>query len=276
MKTLHHISDVFENEFFCEHYVSKPKTLQLIDARVKLIILLGFMLFSAFLSSIPALLALAVIALLYARLSGLNIKDYLRRVWAYIPLIVFVFSLPGASNLFIKGTPLFYILPPGVFGLQSGWYFTASGIQMAFRLALRPGISLSFAFLLLLTTRWTDITGALASLHIPLSFISILNMAYRYIFIIAETASQMIEARFLRTVGKLHAADNRRFVSHSAAHLFIRSYAFSEDVYHAMACRGFTGKPVSMRNFQISAADIIFCINNFLILLVLIVGEQIF
>lgn len=275
-RTLHHVSEVFENEFFCERYASKSMLLQCLDPRIKIIVLLAFMLFSAFASSIVILLALAVIALVYAKLSGLNMKDYFRRVWAYIPVIVFAFSIPGASSLFTKGTPLFYLLKPGIFGLQAGLYFTASGIEMAVRLALRPGISLSFAFLLLLTTRWSQITGALAALRVPLPAVSILNMAYRYIFTIAEMANSMMEARFLRTVGKLQTADNRRFMSRSFAHLFIKSHFLSEEIYDAMACRGFTGKPVSIDRFKIGASDLLFLMNNLIVFIVLIVGERLF
>lgn len=275
-KTLHHFSEIFENEFFCERYASKPMMLQCLDPRVKVIVLFGFMLFSAFASSIVVLVALALIALVYAKLSGLDMKDYIRRVWAYIPLILFIFSIPGASSLFTKGTPLFYVLRPGTFGIQTGLYFTASGAAMAFRLALRPGISLSFAFLLLLTTRWTRITGALAGMHVPLLIVSILNMAYRYIFIMAEMAGNMMQARFLRTVGRLDASENRRFMSRSAAHLFIKSHFLSEEIYDAMVCRGFTGKPVSMERFKISGIDLLFMINNLVILIVLIAGEHLF
>lgn len=275
-KTLHHFSEVFENEFCCERYASQPMMLQGLDPRVKVIVLFGFMLFSAFISSVAVLLALAVIAIVYAKLSGLDMPDYIRRVWAYIPLIVFVCSLPGASSLFTKGMPLFYVLRPGTFGLRTGLYFTASGVAMAARLALRPGISLSFAFLLLLTTRWTCITGALAGMHVSLMIVSILNMAYRYIFIMTAMAGNMLEARFLRTVGRLEASANRRFMSRSVAHLFIRSHFLSEEIYDAMVCRGFTGRPVSMDRFKIGAADVLFLVSNCVIFLVLMAGEYLF
>lgn len=275
-KTLHHFSEVFENEFFCERYAGKPGLLQSIDPRVKFWVLLVFMIFSAFCSHIAVLLLLAFIALLYAKLSGLAMGDYIRRTWAYIPLLVFIFSIPGASSFFVKGAPLFYVLKPGGWGFQTGVYFTANGIGMAFRLALRPGISLSFGFLLLLTTRWPRITGALASMHVPLIFISILNMAYRYIFVMSEMAAGMIEARSLRTIGKLETSDNRRFMSHSIAHLFIRSHFLSGEIYDAMTCRGFTGEPVSMDEFQVKSTDMLFLVNSVVLLLVLIAGEFVF
>lgn len=275
-KTLDRFSEVFENDFFCERYAAKPMMLQYLDPRVKLVVLFGFMLCGAFVSNIAVLIALAVIALVYAKLSGLNLKDYVRRVWAYIPLIVFVFSLPGATSLFFSGTPLFYILRPGMFGIRTGVYFTVFGMIMAFRLALRPGISLSFAFLLLLTTRWNRITAALSHLRMPLSVVSLLSMAYRYIFVLAGIAGEIMEARFLRTVGKLDASENRRFISRSAANMFLKSHALSEEIYDAMVCRGFCGEFVSMERFKLGSADAVFIINNIVILAVLIIGEYLF
>lgn len=275
-RTLHNFSKVFENEFFSERYAAMPKLFQSIDPRVKFVILLVFMLFSAFCSNIPVLLFLVLIAVFYAKLSGLDMKDYIRRSWAYIPPLVFILSLPGSSSLFVRGVPLFHLLSPGAFGLKSGLYFSANGLYMALRLALRPGISLSFGFLLLLTTKWPHITGALASMHVPKIFISILNMAYRYIFVISEMAAGMIEARSLRTIGRLKTSDNRKFMSRSIASLFIRSHFLSNEIYDAMICRGYTGKQAVMNEFKIKSTDILFIANNLIILLLLIAGEYIF
>lgn len=275
-KTLKHISEVFENELFCEKFAGKPLFLQSIDPRVKLLTLIFYMVLSSFTSNIVVLLILAVIPLLYAKLSGLELKDYIRRSWLYIPVLVLVFSIPGVTSLFVKGSPIVTVLRPGVMGLQSGLYFSMNGIEVALRVALRAGISLSFGFLLLLTTRWSKITSALALMHVPLLFISVLNMAYRYIFVISAMACDMMEARYLRTVGKLDTSDNRRFMGHSVAHMFIKSHYLSEEIYDAMRCRGFTDRPVSSDKFKVKGTDILFIINNVIIVLILIAGEHLF
>ena len=274
--TLKHISEVFENEFFCEKYAGKPLFLQSIDPRVKFLTIIFYMVLSNFTQSLVILLILALIPLIYAGLSGLAMRGYIRRVWGYIPVLVLIILLPGASNFFVKGAPLFYLLKPGSMGLSSGLYFSSSGIEMALRITLRAGISLSFGFLLLLTTRWSQITGALASMYVPLIFISIINMAYRYIFVMSTQAGDMMEARYLRTVGRLETGDNRRFMGHSIAHLFVKSHFLSEEIYDAMCCRGFAGRPVSIDNFKIKGTDILFIINSAVILLILIAGEHLF
>lgn len=275
-RTLRRLSAVFENEFYSERYASKPFVMQRLDARVKIVVLLSYLIFSAFASGIVALLMLAAVAAAYAAVSGLDLKDYLRRSWAYLPPIVFVLSLPAATGFFSAGAPLFYLLPPGAAGLSAGVYFTSSGLISALRLALRPGISLSFAFLLLLTTRWSDLTEAFRRLHLPDGFVAILNMAYRYLFVITETAAGMMEARQLRTVGRLSAADNRRFVGHSVGMLFLRSHFMSEEIYDAMLCRGYTGKSAAAHPPRAGAPDLLFLFGNLLILILMIAGEKLF
>jgi cobalt ECF transporter T component CbiQ len=275
-RTLASFSNVFSNEFYCERFASKPCFLQSLDPRVKFAVFLLFMIFPSFAKSLPILVCLAAAALVYAKLSGLDMRDYFRRVWCYIPPLIFIFSLPGASSLFTKGAPVFYIIPRGAFGLGEGIFFTSAGLNMALKLALRPGISISFAFLLLLTTRWSRLMSALESFRFPSSAVSVLSMAYRYIFIITSQARNMVEARFLRTVGKLSGQENRRFLSRSAAQLFIRSHTLSEDIYDAMVCRCYSGRSVSFGDSKFGAADLIFVINNLIIFFILIMGEHIF
>ena len=275
-RTIRQLSRVLEYEFYSERYVHNGMLLQCINPTVKLLISVGFMILAAAASNIVVLIALAVIALVYAKLSGLVMKDFVRRTWAYIPVIVLIFSLPGATGIFIQGTPLITVLRPGTFGIKDGLYFTASGLYMAVRLALRPGVSLSFALLLLQTTEWSRITGALVFLHVPSIFVYVLNMAYRYIFIMVETANAMMEARYLRTVGKLTTKENRKFIGHSVGYLFLRSLSISETVYDAMVCRGFSGRQIIHPGTGICSGDVLFIISNLLIVLIILVGGRLF
>jgi energy-coupling factor transporter transmembrane protein EcfT len=101
-------------------------------------------------------------------------------------------------------------------------------------------------------------------------------MAYRYLFVLANAAGDLMQARFLRTVGQLETGANRRFMGHSAAHLFLKSHFLSGEIYDAMCCRGFTGKPVSLTKGKVAAKDVFFLVSNVLILLILIVEEILF
>ncbi|MDR3643660.1 MAG: energy-coupling factor transporter transmembrane protein EcfT, partial [Clostridia bacterium] len=101
-------------------------------------------------------------------------------------------------------------------------------------------------------------------------------MAYRYIFVVSEMAGDLMAARYLRTVGRLGAGENRRFVGHAAGHLFLKSHAMSAEIYDAMCCRGFTGRPVSLTVMKLRSTDLLFILSNLMIVLILIAGEHLF
>jgi cobalt/nickel transport system permease protein len=86
----------------------------------------------------------------------------------------------------------------------------------------------------------------------------------------------MMEARFLRTVGRMTAGDNRKFIGHSIGYLFMRSFAMSEAVYDAMRCRNFSGKTAAVSGTRISGTDILFAVSNLLIMMIVLMGERIF
>ena len=274
-RTMKNIAGVIENELYSENYAGQDNFLQMIDPRIKTCTFLIFMIFGGMSGSMVVLTMLSAIPLIYAKLSGLSVKSFFKRIWLIIPLAVFLVSLPGASSLLIQGPPLFYLVPPGAFGSKEGLYFCAGGLKTAFRLMFRTGISLSFAFLLLLTTRWADFTSGLRAMHFPSMMISILNMAYRYIFLLAEIAQGIMQARYLRTVGTLKSSDNRHFMANSAAHLFVKGHFISEEIYEAMCCRCYTGEAMASSASKFEPKDIVFLLINFIIFLFLLAGEHV-
>lgn len=273
-RTMKNISGILENELYCERYAAKDNFLQIIDPRVKLCTFLVFMVFGSIAGSPAALTVLSAVPLVYAGLSGIPVKVFFKRIWLIVPLAIFLVSLPGASSLLIQGRPLFYVIGPGIFGMKKGLYFSAGGLETALRLMFRAGISLSFAFLLFLTTRWSKITAGLEAMRLPAIVTAILNMAYRYIFLLSEIAQEMMEARYLRTTGKLKLSDDRRFMAHSAAHLFLKGHFASEEIYQAMCCRGYTGDSAKLAVFHVELKDCIFILVNGVILFLLIAGEH--
>ena len=65
----------------------------------------------------------------------------------------------------------------------------------------RPATSISLVVLLTLTTPWTKLLAALRSLFVPRMFILVLGMAYRYLFHLLGSVTDMYTARKARMVG---------------------------------------------------------------------------
>ena len=102
----------------------------------------------------------------------------------------------------------------------------------------------------MLTTPWAHILKALRVLRVPVVFVVILGMTYRYLFVILETALDMFESRKSRTVGTLDAADKRRLATATVGVLLSKSYQLSAEVHLAMQSRGFRGEVYVLRRFR--------------------------
>jgi energy-coupling factor transporter transmembrane protein EcfT len=98
-------------------------------------------------------------------------------------------------------------------------------------------------------------------------------MAYKYIFILSKIATEMMEARFLRTVGNTKNKSNRMFIANRMAFLFIKSSYLSDEIYDAMRCRGFSGEILNLNRLRIQKIDFLWILNNIIILIVLFMGE---
>lgn len=272
-KTIQHISAIFSNELYLSLEANKAGFLQQIDPRCKFIVLLSFILITNFAQSFGLLGILFIISCLYAKLSKILIWRLVKRVWLVIPLFLLICSIPALFNQVVVGKELVVVLTANPLRsiFPNGLYISDNGAQTVSLLFLRSGISLSFAYVLMVTTPWHDLTKGLSLLKVPVGFILILEMTYRYIFLLSNLALQMSEARFLRSIGKLSHRENRRFLGHAIALLFIKANYLATEIFSAMRLRGYTHKVVSLKTLRLRVTDWIFLVNNLLILIVLFI-----
>lgn len=266
-KTISHLGNVFSQELLNAASSSKNGFLQHIDPRCKLIIVLSFMLLINLSHSYITYFIVFIVSMLYSSLSKIRISTMLKRVWLVIPLFILICSFPGLTNLLVSGHSFITLISPDSnrSWLQNGLYITDNGFYSVSKLVIRSGLAISFAYLLLATTKWNDLTVSLAKFRFPKIVVEILDMAYRYIFMIAKIALQISQARYLRSVGHLPTQENRRFIAHSLAILFVKTTFIASEVQHAMKLRGYK-RPISLRELKLNFADYIFIINNFIII----------
>lgn len=104
------------------------------------------------------------------------------------------------------------------------WTVTAQGLTSATYLISRVETTVTLSLLLVLCTLWTHVLKALRVLRVPVVFVVILGMTYRYIFVMLETAQNMFEARQSRLVGALSGSENRRIAAASVGVLLSKSF----------------------------------------------------
>jgi cobalt/nickel transport system permease protein len=222
--TLRNIAGTLEQGLFAEEISSRPGLWQGLDARVKVVAVLAWLIAVSLSHNLWVILGLYLLTIGLAGASAIPANYFIRRVWLALPFFTGVLVLPA---LFITPGPAWIHLPLGL-------VITQTGGMTALFLLLRVSTSLSLAMLLILTTPWNTVLSALGVLHVPDVFLLILGMTYRYIYLLLHTANDMFLSRQSRTVGEMSDAESRKTLASVSATLLSKSLALSSEVYLAM------------------------------------------
>jgi cobalt ECF transporter T component CbiQ len=216
--------------------------LQGVDPRVKVVGTFAVIIAVALTHSLAAIAGSFIFAIVLAALSRISPFQLAR--WVWMPVFLFTGCIALPAIFLTPGDPI-----------RAGWPITVQGLRTAGFLLLRSETAVSLSTLLVLTTRWAHILKALRVLRLPVVFVVILGMTYRYLFVILETALDMFESRESRTVGKLEGPDRRRLATATIGVLLSKSYQLSTDVHLAMQSRGFRGEVYILDEFEFRRVD---------------------
>lgn len=238
--------DAVQHALQAEELAKAHGLLQRIDPRVKVIGLLALIIAVAMAHKLGVIGAEFAIALALAALSRVPPLVLAKRVWIPVLLFTGVIALPAP-----------FVIPGRVVGRLPvlGWTLTAQGLLSAGYLISRVETAATLSVLLVLCTPWNCVLKALRVLRVPVVLVVVLGMAYRYIFLLLESARDMLESRRSRMVGRLRGPDRRRLAAAGVGVLMTRTLQLSADVYSAMLSRGFRGEVYLLEDFHTAALD---------------------
>jgi cobalt ECF transporter T component CbiQ len=239
-KTINGGANVMRQAMYADDFAQAPGLLQRVDPRVKCASLLALLLATSFVHILAVLIALYVTTLVLAALSRLPLWFFVRRVWLFIPIFTGIVVVPALL---------------WEFGL------TAQGLTAAGVIVARVATSISLVVLLTLTTPWHLLLAGLRGLRAPRLFVAVLAMAYRYVFLLLGSVTDMYVARKARTVAReKHNRGSRAFVAASAGALFGKAHALSDEVHMAMVARGFNGEARTRSQLRVTSFDVVFAV----------------
>jgi cobalt ECF transporter T component CbiQ len=235
-----------ERALFAEELAQTDGLLQKLDPRVKIVGLLALILATSLARNVFTILFIFAVAVLLAVLSRVPVRILATRAWLGALFFTGMIALPA---IFLTPGDALFRLP------LLGWTITAQGITTAVYLISRVETTVTLSLLLVLCTLWTHVLKALRVLRVPVVFVVILGMTYRYIFVMLETAQNMFEARQSRLVGALGASESRRIAAASVGVLLSKSFYLNSEVYLAMQSRGFRGEVYTLDEFKMQRRD---------------------
>jgi len=237
-------SRALERALISEETARRPGLLQSLDPRVRVIGLFALVLAVTLSHRLWVIAALFVVAVVLAACSHVSIAALAERVWLVVLAFTGVMALPAI--FLTPGEPATAFL---------GAHITHQGLITAALLIARVETAVSFTTLLILCTPWTHIMKALRLFRVPQQAVLMLAMTHRYIYLLLETAGQMLESRRSRTVGALKGHEQRRMASRTAGVLLSKSMELGNEVYLAMQSRGFRGEVRLLSEFQMQPWD---------------------
>ncbi len=241
-----HLAGVIKNGYAQWRFSSQNGLFQRIDARVKVLFLLCFIVIVSLKRDLLPETCIWIFVLVLALFSRLSILKVYRRVLLLGFVFGFLVALPSAFNVITRGEIIFPIVrfPKSynfwIYHLPADIGVTREGMLGVAMLTLRVINSLSLSFLVLYTTPFHEIIRALKVLKVPDSFLIIITLCYKYIFIFSKTVEDMHLAKKSRVVRELNHAEAREWIAGRMAFLFRKSRLKCEELFKAMIGRGFS------------------------------------
>jgi cobalt/nickel transport system permease protein len=270
-RTLDSGADLLRQVMFSQDVAAERGILQRLDPRVKL---LGLLVLLIGLGMVRHLLVLAVaypLTLVLAAVSRVPVTFFVKRVWLFVPVFAGVMVAPATLSVVTPGRVVLQLWtwhghPEGI----SAQGLTSAGLVLA-----RVACSVSLVVLVTVTTPWPRLLAALSTLGVPRIFVLVVGMAYRYVFLLLATVSDLYTARRARTVGaQRHDRGGRAFVGASVGVLFGKAHQLSEEVHQAMVARAFCGRARTLQPFSFTATDRVVAVLVLVAALAIYLGDR--
>ncbi|MGM9649383.1 MAG: cobalt ECF transporter T component CbiQ [Butyricicoccaceae bacterium] len=132
---------------------------------------------------------------------------------------------------------------PQVLGIVLGAHrygISSASAATGAHIFLRSLAAIASVYFLVLNTPMTDISWALGRLHVPPLFIQLMELIYRFVFVLYEAMHRIRTAQASR-LGYHGLARSYRSTGTLAAVLFARAYHKSSRISCALESRGYTG-----------------------------------
>lgn len=260
-KGIHHLADVIKTGYLQSETSSKDFFFQKIDARIKVLFLLFFVILVSLKKEPGSEALIGLFVFILTSVSHLSVFTLYKRVLFWTFIFGVLIALPSAFNVITKGELIFPIIRFSeshrlwIYQIPQEIGITGEGILIFMILSLRVMNSLAISFFVLYTTPLPEIIKALKIFKVPDSFLMIVTLSYKYIFILAKIAEEMYLAKKSRLIGQVTPAEARKWIAGRMLFLFIKSRKRCEEIFKAMLARGFSGDINIYRVKKLHARD---------------------
>jgi cobalt/nickel transport system permease protein len=247
-KTIMNSASAVKSIYLQAENATKEKYIQKINPHIKIIALIYIAVVISVVSDpVRQIFITAFIFLLYI-LARVNIFMVYRKIFIIAFIFGFIVVLPASLNIITPGKIILNLITfaePShlwIYNIPLNIGFTENGFQVVLLVFLRVLNSVSFALLIVFTTPFPSFIKSFKIIGVPDTFLMIISLAYKYIFILSRTIEETYFALKSRLSGNIKNSNLRKLISGRIFFIFRRSMIIYEYTYFAMVSRGYTGK----------------------------------
>jgi cobalt/nickel transport system permease protein len=218
---------------------------QNLDPRLKVLFLVFFVVIVSLKRDIfPEVMITLFMALMVA-LSRIDFVRFYSKIMGLTFFFGFLVVFPAAFNVITPGEVILPVatLPRAydfwIYHIPREIGLTRQGTEGVVMLCLRVMNSLTISLLVIHTTPLHKIIKALKVFRVPDTFLLIITLSYKYIFVFAKTVENMYLARKSRLMGMVKNDEARMWIAGRIVFMFRKTMARYDEVFSAMVARGF-------------------------------------
>ena len=213
--------------------------LKRLEPRIKITAVFVFSILVAVSSRFIVLFPSIAAGLLAVLISGVPIKEVLKRLWPVKIMLVFLWVFLPFSFF---GEPVFTIGP---------FSATVEGLLYSAKLTLKSNTMMLLLIALVVSTPVFTIGHALQKMNLPDKLVHLFFFTYRYVHVIFAEYIRMrntLKARCFKPGTNIHTY---KTFANMVGMLLVKSFDRAQRVYNAMLCRGFDGTLYSLSDFSV-------------------------
>jgi len=257
---------------------AKESIIQKINPQIKLISLIYLAVVISVVNDPQSQILITSFILLLYITARLNVYKVYRKIFILAFIFGFLVVFPASLNVITPGKIIFNLISFDkssqfwIYSIPEKIGFTENGIQVVLLVFLRVLNSVSMALLVVYTTPFPSFIKSFKIIGVPDTFMMIISLAYKYIFILSRTIEETYFALKSRLSGNIKRGSLRKLIGGRIFFIFKKSMIIYENTYYAMTSRGYSGKVKlhSQHHFTIKDIIAIVIIVTFGILVILL------
>ena len=208
------------------------------------------------------IMATALILIFYI-IARLKISQVYRKIFLLAFVFGFIVVFPASLNIITPGKIILNLITFNrplhfwIYHIPQHVGFTLEGFQVVSLVFLRVLNSISVAMLIMYTTSFPSFIKSFKIIGVPDTFLMIISLAYKFIFILSRTIEETYFALKSRLLGNINNNNIRKLIGGRIFFVFKKSMVIYENTYYAMVSRGYQGKVMLHSQKQLTYKDFI-------------------